>query len=195
MSDVRRATDEDLPGIAKSLGRAFEDDPVAIWAYPPRKLVHGIHRWHELRVAQLIRHGEVWTTDDRAGAACWLPPDRWHGSARELFELYPLLPIVGRRLPRILRGFARVEKAHPQKPPHWYLAILGTDPSRQGEGIGSRTLAPVLEECDRDEVAAYLESSKERNLAFYARHGFRVVSEIDMPSGPRLWGMWRDPRP
>jgi hypothetical protein len=56
-------------------------------------------------------------------------------------------------------------------------------------------LGPVLEQCDADGVGAYLESSKERNIDFYARHGFRVTGEIQLLRGPTMWKMWRDPRP
>ena len=55
-------------------------------------------------------------------------------------------------------------------------------------------MAPMLEGCDRDGVGAYLESSREENIDFYARHGFRVTGERRLPRGPRLWPMWRDPR-
>ncbi len=44
--------------------------------------------------------------------------------------------------------------------------------------------APVLEQCDRDGVGAFLESSKERNIDFYARHGFKVLRELRLPRGP-----------
>jgi GNAT superfamily N-acetyltransferase len=87
-----------------------------------------------------------------------------------------------------------VERHHPHVP-HWYLAVLGTDPPRQGCGVGSSLLEPVLSRCDAEGLPAYLESSKERNVPFYARHGFEVTKTIDLPGGgPRLWLMWREPR-
>ena len=73
--------------------------------------------------------------------------------------------------------------------------MLGTDPSAQGSGLGSAVLAAMLSQCDRDGVSAYLESSKERNVDFYARHGFRVLEEYRLLRGPLVWLMWRDPRP
>jgi hypothetical protein len=53
---------------------------------------------------------------------------------------------------------------------------------------------PALELCDRDGVPAYLEASKEDNVPFYARHGFRVTREIKLPRGPIMYAMWREPR-
>jgi GNAT superfamily N-acetyltransferase len=151
-------------------------------------------RFFSLRVRQLLGQEQIYTTPDVSGAAVWALPDRWRTSPRELLGLVPLMPAWGRRLPRVIRGLLRVEGAHPETPPHFHLAVLGTEPSRQGEGIGSALIAPVLELCDRDHVPAYLESSKESNIAFYARHGFRVTGEINLPKGPLVWPMWRTPR-
>ena len=41
-----------------------------------------------------------------------------------------------RRTGRGLRTVARMEALHPVDPEHWYLAVLGTDPAHQGQGVG-----------------------------------------------------------
>ena len=101
---------------------------------------------------------------------------------------------IGRRTAKALQGLNRMEKAHADHPDHYYLAVLGTRPDRQGEGVGSALMAPVLATCDAEGIGAYLESSKESNIPFYRRHGFEVVGEVTFPSGPTIWPMWRDPR-
>jgi ribosomal protein S18 acetylase RimI-like enzyme len=194
---VRRATPADVPKLAKTLSRAFLDDPVARWSCRPDRLrPRMLERFHAIRLRQLLAEQEVWTTDTLTCAALWAPPKRWGTTPRQDLEMgVPLLhPRLLHRLPLIVSEMARLERSHPHDPPHWYLAILGTDPSAQGQGHGSATLGPVLEQCDRDSLGAYLESSKESNIAFYTRHGFRVTGELRLPRGPRLWPMWRDPR-
>lgn len=195
MREVRKATTADLPAITGALSRAFDDDPVMEWLFPdPRKRPRWTRAFFGTRARQLLSQEEVWTTADGSGAALWAQPERWRQTLRETLEMLRKIgPGVGRRTVRGLHGLHRVEHRHPDEP-HWYLAVLGVDPSVQGNGLGSALLAPVLQSCDADGVPAYLESSKERNIAFYARHGFRVTEEMRMPKGPPLWLMWRDPR-
>jgi ribosomal protein S18 acetylase RimI-like enzyme len=201
MSDapaVRRATVRDIPALARMLARAFVDDPVASWAWRPDGLRLGaLERFQAIRMRQLIAGEEIWTTDDLTCAALWAPPGRWHMTLRETAMLGPcfLHPRLFVRMPVVALGWEKLERAHPRKPPHFYLAVLGTEPQAQGRGLGSAVLGAVLEQCDRDGVGAYLESSKERNIDFYARHGFRVREELRLLRGPTMWKMWRDPRP
>lgn len=191
-----RASGEDVPALSRSLTRAFLDDPVATWSCPPEALrPQMLEAFYTTRLRQMLAEEEVWMTPERSAAALWAPPKRWKTTARQDFELTRSLlrPRLLVRLPLVVRGLLGIERNHPHDPPHWYLAILGTDPSAQGNGYGSAVLAPVLERCDSDGVGAYLESSKERNIDFYARHGFRVTRELRLPRGPRMWAMWRDP--
>ena len=84
---------------------------------------------------------------------------------------------------------------HP-KEPHWYLHFLGTEPARQGRGIGSAVLKPMLDTCDAQGLPAYLEATSERNRSLYMRNGFEDHGEpLRLPDdGPLMFPMWREPR-
>jgi GNAT superfamily N-acetyltransferase len=151
--------------------------------------------------ATILRHHapgrrEVWVSEDRSAAAIWAPPGLWAVPARRVAAETPaMLRVFGRRLPLALRYLIKAERLHPSRPPHWYLETLGTEPPRQGQGLGSALLRPILSLCDRDGLGAYLESSSERNRALYERNGFEVVETFAMPGGgPSIRRMWRDPR-
>jgi len=194
---VRRARTDDLAHLTGALARAFIDDPVARWSCPRERLrMSVLEGFQRTRLRQLHPHEEVWTTDDRSAAALWAPPEQWRTTWREDVALARCVarPSLAPRLPFTVAGLLGMERRHPREPAHWYLAVLGTDPPAQGRGLGSAVLRPVLERCDADGVGAYLESSKESNIAFYARHGFRVTGELRLPFGPTMWPMWRDPR-
>jgi ribosomal protein S18 acetylase RimI-like enzyme len=193
--DVRPATAADVPALAGALARAFHEDPVVAWCYGTADTRD---RWSERffrwQLARLIEQDVTWTTGDAAGAALWALPGRWREGPMEVLRLsWATVWGLGRRLPRTLRGLGQVEARHPQER-HLYLAVLGVDPPLQGDGVGSALLEPGLELCDREALPAYLETATERNVAFYARHGFRVTGEVALPQGPTVWTMWREPR-
>jgi len=192
----RRAETSEFGELARMLARAFQEDPVAAWACRPDHLrPRVLERLFFKRLRDIHPVGEIWTDDELRCAAVWSAPDKWHTTVRQdvSYATSLLHPRLALRMPMVITGMLGAQRVHPAKPPHWYLAILGTDPSAQGHGLGSAMMGPILEECDRDRVGVYLESSKEQNLDFYARHGFRVTGERDLPRGPRLWPMWRDP--
>ena len=195
---VDRASAADVSPLSRALGAAFADDPVMSWLLPEAtgrdarlsRLFATFLRGHFLRL------GSVWRAPDNSAAALWAPP----GQAivppvRIARQLPAVFRTFGPRALRALRAFEHVERHHP-KEPHWYLGVLGTRPDRQGRGVGSALLRPVLGRCDAEGLPAYLESSKESNIAFYHRAGFRVLEELPLPDGgPPVWPMWREPRP
>lgn len=197
---ARQATLADVPTLARMLARAYDDDPVALWtcrldALRPTVL-EGLHR---ARLAQAVLHGEVWVTPELSSAAVWLPPGNGGTTlafqlARVRVLLHPrLIPRLVPRLPLFALAARTMGRAHPRARPHWYLSLLATDPPARGQGLGAAVLRPVFERCDADGVGIYLESSKEDNISFYARYGFRVTGEVRLPRGPRMWLMWREP--
>jgi GNAT superfamily N-acetyltransferase len=193
---VRRAVPADFGALAEMLSRAFYDDPVTAWFYADaaRRLRHG-RRFFEVRLRQLAGHGLIYTNDDLSGAALWAPPGHWREDFRQSLRMLPMLPALLPNIARTTRAVREIERRHPVAP-HYYLSVIGTDPRKQGGGIGSALLAPMLDVCDEAGAAAYLESSKESNLPFYARHGFAVRERIELPEeGPPLWLMWRESAP
>ncbi|MDQ1509794.1 MAG: hypothetical protein QOG50_1638, partial [Actinomycetota bacterium] len=147
--------------------------------------------------------GDVWvahTNGKVAGAAVWLPPGAYpRGARRDLMTYVRTLPTLVRSGKRVVRAVAllgAVDKAHHElKGPHYYLAILGTDPEFQRTGAGSAALAPVLERCDTEGLPAYLETQKEANIAYYSRHRFELVQKIEITGCPPIWTLLRQPKP
>ena len=196
MPTVRQATRSDVPELSAALARAFVDDPVTTFIFPSDRLDDRLRRHFDIHLRHVsLRHGATYTTDKHEGGAIWMPPGRWELSPMEILRTMPgYTKALGKRLLFGLRALLEIEKRHP-KTPHYYLATLGTDPAHQGKGVGSALLKPVLDRCDAEGIPAYLESSKEQNVPFYARHGFTVTEEMTMSNGgPRLWLMWRKPR-
>jgi GNAT superfamily N-acetyltransferase len=186
----------DAPGLADMLVRAFDDDPVADFMFAgPRRRRRGLHAFFASQLRLYLSDGHVAVSVAGDGAALWGPPERVRHGVRELVQLLPAGPfLISHRAHRALRLLFEVDGLHPAEP-HWYLATLGVEPGRQGHGVGTLLLRSMLGEIDRTGMPAYLESSKERNVGFYARFGFTVVEELRSASGgPPIWRMWREPQ-
>ena len=196
----RPATEDDVPALAGVLARAFSNDPPFGWVFrDPSTRVERLHTLFSGALTHLfLPGGHVWTTADVAGGAVWQPPGQWRTPDEVNDVLTP--PLVEAFLPeeldRFLTFLGLIEDQHPDEPEHWYLEVLAADLERQGRGIGSACMRPILERADAEGRPAYLESSNERNVPLYERHGFRVTKVIDLPDdGPPVFLMWRDPQP
>jgi GNAT superfamily N-acetyltransferase len=176
------------------LTRAFDDDPLYHWLLRSRRTRDRYAtRFFAWQLRRLLPQGQVTMTTDAAAVALWALPGQWRENASDALALFvAIVPAMVTYLPSVVRGLNQADRRHPTEP-HLYLALLGCDPPAQGQGRGGAALAPGLELADRDGLPAYLETSTERNLRFYARFGFRVVDQVRMPrNGPALWMMWRE---
>lgn len=198
-TDVRVAQRPDVAQLARVLGRAFFDDPVMTWMVPddakraralPR--VFGAMARHHFLSGGAV---EVANRTDRMGAAAlWDPPGRWRQTAGEQLRMMPsYLLAMGLQVGRGMGVSELMKKHHPEEP-HWYLAVIGSDPDVRGGGFGQALMRSRLDRCDAEGAPAYLESSKESNVPYYLRFGFEVTGELTIPDGgPTLWQMWRQP--
>ncbi|MEB3051062.1 GNAT family N-acetyltransferase [Mycolicibacter sp. MYC123] len=198
--DVRPAKKSDLTALGATLGRAFHDDPVSMWMLPDA----------DTRTAQLSKYFATSTRYHHLGgggveiacdgttvgaAALWDPPHRWKQSKASQLRMLPaLIWAFGLKISRGRTISDLLEDNHPEEP-HWYLAVIGSDPNARGKGFGQAVMRSRLDRCDAEHCPAYLESSKLENVPYYERFGFQVTGEITLPDdGPTLWKMWRQPQ-
>ncbi|MCP4908063.1 MAG: GNAT family N-acetyltransferase [bacterium] len=178
--------------VLEVLGRAFFDDPVATFLFPDeRKRLIGFAGFTGLAIDAFGAEALVLTDDTIAGAAIWQRPSpQPHGFLRQVGLGLRMVWLIRGGLRRAIR-LGDFMSQHHLLEPHYYLAVLGTDPPSQGQGIGSALIQPVLDRCDKESMPAYLESSKRENISFYNKHGFEVIEELQVPGGPMLWPMIR----
>ena len=63
---------------------------------------------------------------------------------------------------------------------HWHLGPIGVLPLHQGSGIGSILMERFCKEVDACLAKAYLETDLDKNVRFYEKFGFKVVSESEI---------------
>jgi GNAT superfamily N-acetyltransferase len=193
---TRHAQAAQLPTLARSLADAFDRDPLMTFLFPDDGRGATLEAFFAICLKAGLRRGHTYALDELTGAAIWAPPDvgaldrpAGEGLRALVREQY------GQEGVRRFEAFAAATtQHHPHSEPHFYLFIAGVASAAQGRGGGARLLAPALAICDRDGTPAYLESTNARNVPFYERLGFQVVSEIPVDGGPVARGMWRTPR-
>ncbi len=194
-------TEPHLQQATVMLSRAFHNDPWVLYLYPDeverRRRLPGAFG---IMLRYALRYGEITTTAEVAGTACWLPPGKTTPTLWGMLNTGSLWPSFQLGWQGILRS-SRLQiyqndlHKHFVSEPHWYLYLLGVDPSVQGQGIGSMLLRSGLERADAARLPAYLETMNPINVPFYQKFGFNIVHEGEIPgSNVRMWSMLRTPR-
>lgn len=194
-------TDSHIPTAIGVLTRAFADDPGLLFVLPD--LADRARLNAQLAEAALrytLRCGAPLVTDDDVrGVALWFPPDAPMPTTRDFAEsgIAAVPALIGESAwSRLARLIAHLDALHPiyAPEPHWFLGMLGVDPSWQRQGIGEALMSPVFAQADQERVSCYLEAPTAENARYYTSRGFRVVGETDVPeSNVHIWLMRRDP--
>jgi ribosomal protein S18 acetylase RimI-like enzyme len=188
-----------IEAAGAAMARAFFDDYITAYMFPDEDERRRLAPWH---FSAFIRYGylfgEVYTLSGGPDAtAVWFRPGEAELTAERIEQAgLDRAPDVLGAAPwaRFSSVCDYVEALHPKEipEPHWYLPLLGVDPRLQGQGAGSALLKVILERADKDGLPAYLWTAKSRNVPFYRRHGFEVVTEgVEPASGIRFWTMRR----
>jgi ribosomal protein S18 acetylase RimI-like enzyme len=185
---------------AQIIGQAFQNDPVGLYITPDATKQAYIFSW--LAHVGLIlgfKYGEIFTTPPVAGCAVWMRPGTADLSLWDLVKegIFPPFRAGLAALWRLSKMMDVTFLAHKQYAPekHWYLFILAVSPALQGQGLGGRLIQPILERADAAVLPCYLETMNPLSLPFYAKHGFKVVHQAQLPdSSIPFWGIRREPR-
>jgi ribosomal protein S18 acetylase RimI-like enzyme len=81
--------------------------------------------------------------------------------------------------------------AHDPVEQHWHLGPIGVLPSHQGMGVGTELMNRFCKEVDNCSAMAYLETDLDKNVRFYEKFGFTLVSESAIFNVPNRY-MIRD---
>jgi len=194
MSDalIRTATAADAERCLAGLTLAFGSDPPCRWAWPdPQQYLEAFPRFARAFGGGAIALGTAHYSEGFSGVALWLPP----GVVPDEASLVQIIQetVAAARQDAMFSMFEQMGAYHPDEP-HWHLPLIGVDPAHQGRGIGAALLRHVLDQCDRQQVLAYLEATSPRNVPLYERHGFEGLGSIQVADSPPIVPMLRKPR-
>ncbi len=189
---IRMTTSPDEAAAIDTIVLAFSSDPVWRWCWPdPHRYLQSAPCFARAFAGSAFTHDGAYCSDDYAGACLWLLPNV-HSDEAAMGDVLQrtLSEAVRSDLTGVLEQMAEYRPTEP----HWYLPIIGVDPLHQGKGYGSTLMKCALQDCDREHLPAYLESTNDQNVPLYQRHGFEVVGTIQSGTSPTILPMYRSPR-
>ena len=193
--DISEASPADIEQAVACLARAFAEDPITGFllqtgpGYPDR-----VAQFFRLLMRARIALGmPVFVARDSAGIqgavmgySTGHPP--WPKDIAEDWDRFEqsIPGLTGRMA--VYDGIA--ERGKPAVP-HYYLGVIGAEPSRHGQGIGKRLLAHFCEQSARDPHShgVYLETAKASNVPFYQSAGFVETARGTMGDA-NLWCLY-----
>ena len=211
MIEIRRVGAERRHPLVATLAGAFADDPFIGWVLSESPFEPGEAqlRWWNGALAAMEGVAVLHANQDSSAVAVWVPPHDPTGAPLEQNQDHdgdavPSEGDDGRDFVDLVNGvcgagagerlsfFADLYSSGPDEP-HWHLTAVAVAPAAQNQGLGRKVMKPLLDQCDRQGVPAYLEATTRRSRTLYERLGFEVTSTLGPVGGPKLALMWREP--
>jgi GNAT superfamily N-acetyltransferase len=199
---ITTLVDAQVPAAGATLARAFHDDPLMVYTIPDAAERGRVLPEIYVRMVRFgMLAGEVLATPGAPdGVALWLPPNaKWTHENMQAAGMHEIATLIGDAAYQRYREVVGREwqaRERDMLGPCWYLFILGVEPRRQRQGLGSALMRPVLDRADKANVACYLETENERNVPFYKKQGFDAIvnGEEAGNTGVRFWTFRRLPK-
>jgi GNAT superfamily N-acetyltransferase len=200
LNNLVRVEKSQVRAASEVLSRAFHDDPLFSSFIPdPLQRKNKLHYLLEMLVHYSVSYGEVYATSQNfEGVAVWLPSDRvemtiWRGIRSGGTSIIINLGVRSTfRQLSVSDLMCSIHKRHIASP-HWYLYLVGVEPTLLGKRYASNLVKAMLSRTDREGLACYLDNTNEKNLPMYQHFGFKVIEEYEVPkTGVNLWAMLRE---
>jgi len=188
---IATASASDVARVIAGMVLAFSTDPAVRWLYPDdHQYLTNFPKFAAAFGGKAFEQNTAYYINGYSGAALWLRP----GVEPDEDAMIALLQhsVPEREQEEVFAVFEQMGNYHPSEP-HWYLPLIGVEPTQQRQGYGSALMKHGLMSCDRDNKLAYLESSNPNNIPFYERHGFELLGTIQVGTSPPIFPMLRYP--
>ncbi|HIV58433.1 MAG TPA: GNAT family N-acetyltransferase [Candidatus Stackebrandtia faecavium] len=188
---VRSVGHDEVNLVASLIAESFQRLDVAEWliADPAQRFVP-MRDQFAIMVEHAVDHGTVLLNGDSTGAiVCF---DNTKEAPEPADYDARLRDACGPHLARFQALDEAFAKHHPTKP-HIHAAFLGVHRDHRDKGIGSALMRHQLSHADAAQSAIYLEASDATNRERYRRYGFSDLDPMELPDGPTMYPMWRDP--
>jgi ribosomal protein S18 acetylase RimI-like enzyme len=189
---IADAVTADIPPAADCLATAFAQDPLTGYLFgagPDHR--ERVTRFFSLLMAARVALGmPALIARDAKGIAGAVmgyttAPPAWPDDIAAAWDRF-VADVPGLDA-RLARYDAIAERCKPTVP-HYYLGVIGADPARQGQGIGTQLIRAFCARSAADPASSgvYLETANPANVHFYERAGFEVTGR-DALGKATLW--------
>ncbi len=195
---VRHALRADIDTVRDTLVDGFFEDPYFRWQYRDDSTYEKLAgEWFGLITEACFSRGHTYLVDDGAAAAIFIPPDVPLAEDADLRRTAMLLSeqLGEGRAMEVLTVLGAMADHEPKDKSHFQCVYIACRSASRSCGYGAEVMRRVTQVCDSEGIGAYLVSSNPRNVTFYEREGYKVLSDVyPIDGGPLMRPMWRDPR-
>lgn len=200
LSDCTKLSKYQIKLASKVLSQAFHNDPLMLYIFPDStERENKLPSMMELLLRIGIKYGIVHTTSPKLeGIAVWFPSNKakvttWMGLLNGGISYF--FKHGSKAVKKQNRFYNYIYSVHKHLIPshHWYLSIIGINPQCQGKGLSRVLFDSMLNKIDDQNIPCFLDTNNEKNLPIYARFGFKILKEYEIPGTSIVnWAMIRE---
>ncbi len=134
------------------------------------------------------------------GVSIWFPSEGFPNSAMDavragLFNLFFHVDIkaVGRFIE--IGNIKGRKRAGIIQGPYWLCDMIGVGSLLQRRGAGRQMIEAQLNRFKKENIPCYLETSEDRNIAYYERYGFDLIHQYRIHNVPVFCLLWKPGTP